>query len=48
MEDDDVTIEDAVVEITQQSNDDDVGDETMLAQNISDPQDGAIQGLMDE
>ena len=47
MEDDDITIEDATVEITHHD-DDDVNDETMTPKNISDPQDQVIQGITAE
>ena len=46
MEDDDITIEDATVEITH--HDDDVNDEAMTPKNISDPQDRVIQGITAE
>ena len=45
MEDDDITIEDATVEITHH---DDVNDEAMTTKNISDPQDQVIPGITAE
>ena len=49
IEDGDVIMKDAIVEIIGQSHDDDnVNDDIMVTQNISDPQDKTIQGLMDE
>ena len=49
IEDGDVIMKDAIVEIIGQSNDDDnVNDDIMVTQNISDPQDKTVQGLMDE
>ena len=48
IEDDDVIMKDAIVEIIGQSNDNNVNDDIMVTQNISDPQDKTVQGLMDE